>query len=212
MTPLHLLTTAAAMTAIFAGTASAQSATMHLRPESKITIAGGSNVHDWSCYSDAFQAVIEVNPAFGITGFGDIAKPIGKVSVTVPVKSIQCGKGKMDENLQKALRANDFPAITYVLTTYTSTGENTGDKFTATTTGELTVAGKTKTIEVPITATRQADGGGGALGEGSVRFLMSDFGVKPPVALLGTLRTKDAVEVRFTIALDKAVIVALEQR
>jgi hypothetical protein len=48
-------------------------------------------------------------------------------------------------------------------------------------------------------------------GTGALKFLMTDFGIKPPVALLGTLRTKNEVEVKFEVLLDKNVIVALTQ-
>jgi hypothetical protein len=41
---------------------------------------------------------------------------------------------------------------------------------------------------------------------------MTDFGIKPPVALLGTLRTKNEIEITFKVLLDKAVVIALTQR
>lgn len=204
-----LLTIAAAAGMLAMSEAAAQTATMHLRPESQVILSGSSNIHDWSCRSDAFHAAIEVNPAFGITAFGELEQPVTRVSVNVPVLSIKCGKSKMDENLRKALNEPEFPAITYVLKTFTRTG-GTDTELTGTATGDLIVAGRTTTIDIPITATRLPDGG--ARGEGVVAFRMTDFGVKPPVALLGTLRTKDEVKVTFTVTLEKAVVVALESR
>jgi hypothetical protein len=40
---------------------------------------------------------------------------------------------------------------------------------------------------------------------------MTDFGIKPPVALLGTLRTRDAITISFNVLLDRSVVVALSQ-
>ncbi|MGH7678038.1 MAG: YceI family protein [Gemmatimonadaceae bacterium] len=188
----------------------AQGTAMTVNPASKVTLSGGSNVHDWSCKSSAFQATIEVDSAYETRPMTELAKPIRKVSVTIPVKSLKCGKGKMDENMYKALREPEFPEIRYVLESYeVDTALTTRDAFTARTVGTLTVAGAAKQVEIPITAQRQA--GGTMKGEGALKFLMTDFGIKPPVALLGTLRTKNEAEVNFEVLLDRAVIVALTQ-
>lgn len=53
--------------------------------------------------------------------------------------------------------------------------------------------------------------GGSMIGEGSLKILMTDFGIKPPVALLGTLRTKNEIQVSFKVLLDRSTVVALSQ-
>ena len=45
----------------------------------------------------------------------------------------------------------------------------------------------------------------------TVALKMTDFGIKPPVALLGTLRTRDAISISFDVLLDRSVVVALSQ-
>ena len=214
MTRTQLFVLTAAFLASIGTNAVAQdtpSTKMSLRPESKITLAGGSNLHDWACKSTEFNATIEVSPAFQAEPLTQVEKPMSKVAVTIPVKSLDCGKGKMNDNMYKALKANEFPNITYVLGSYTIDSETTtADAFVARTTGELEVAGKKVTVEIPVTGTRLD--GGAARGEGSVKLLMTDFGIKPPTALLGTLRTKNAIEVSFKVLLDKAAVVALSQR
>src|SRR5207245_126001 len=100
------------------------------------------------------------------------------------------GHGKMNDNMYKALKAEEFPEIRYVLSTYeVATALSTASSFRANTTGDLTVAGKTVKVEIPIIGTRLE--AGSASGEGNVKLLMTDFGIKPPTALLGTLRTKN---------------------
>jgi len=184
---------------------------MTVRPESKITLAGRSNVHDWACNSSTFSATIELAPSYATNPLSSVAKPITKVVVTIPVRSLKCGHGKMDGNMYKALRADEFPEIKYVMGTYEAKSDETSaDKFAAITTGELTVAGTTAKVEIPITAVRKD--GGSMVAEGTARLLITDFGIKPPVAMLGTLRTKNEIEVKFTILLDKATVVALLQK
>jgi polyisoprenoid-binding protein YceI len=195
-----------------AGAVGAQGVTlMTLRPESKVTLDGSSNVHDWSCSTAAFQADVEVDSTYLILPATDVQKPITKVSVTIPVTTLKCGHGKMDSNMYKALRATDFPNITYALGTYEVDREaTTADKLFVKTTGQLTVSGKTIDVQIPITAIRSANGE--VTGEGTVRLRMTDFGIKPPVALLGTLRTKNEIGISFKILLDKSTVIALMQQ
>jgi hypothetical protein len=40
---------------------------------------------------------------------------------------------------------------------------------------------------------------------------MTDFGIKPPVALLGTLRTRNQISIAFNVLLDRNILVALSQ-
>jgi len=209
ITRTQLLALAAAMA--FVGAPAAAQTKMSVRPESKVTLSGSSNVHDWSCSSGTLNATIELNDDYATKPLNEIAKPIASVAVVIPVKTLKCGKGKMDDNMYKALKAEEFPEIRYVLDSYeVNAAETSADKFAAVTKGDLTVAGKTVKAEIPITAIRKE--GGTMIGEGTAKLLMTDFGIKPPVALLGTLRTKNEIEVKFTVLLDKSTVVALTQK
>ncbi|HEU4996151.1 MAG TPA: YceI family protein [Gemmatimonadaceae bacterium] len=209
MTRYQLLVLTAMVTAAMTANASAQSTRMTVRPDSKVTLAGSSNVHDWACNSGTLNATIELDSAYE-SPFTSVARPITRVVVTIPAKSLKCGHGKMDDNMYKALRAQEFTDIHYTLESYEVDKERTtAETFVAKTVGDLTVAGTTRKVEIPITAERLV--GGAMKGEGVAKLLMTDFGIKPPVALLGTLRTKNEIEVRFQVLLDKAAVVALSQ-
>ena len=200
MTTQTLLELTAALTLALASAATAQTK-MTLRSDSKVVVAGSSNVHGWSCTATGFSAAIELDSA-------SATRPIGVVVVTIPTKSLRCGKDKMDENTWKALRADEFKEIRYELTDYTlDAAKSTAASFAAVTRGKLTVAGTTKEVEMPITATRLA--GGQMKGEGTLAMLMTDVGIKPPTALLGTLRTKNEITITFEVLLDRSTVVAL---
>jgi len=197
------------MTVALVSNAAAQTK-MTLRPESNVVVEGGSNVHEWSCKATGFTATVEMDSAY-TTSFTATARPIGKVVVTIPTKSLRCGKDKMDENTWKALRADEFKEIRYELTDYRlDAAKSTPESFAAVTKGKLTVAGTTKEVEMPLTATRLA--GGQMKGAGSLPLLMTDVGIKPPTALLGTLRTKNAITISFEVLLDRSTVVALLQK
>jgi len=211
MTRTQLLALTASLAAVLSAPGMAQGAKMIVRPESKVALAGSSNVHDWECTSGTLNAQISLDASYETVPLTEVAKPISRVSVDIPVKTLKCGHGKMDDNMYKALKADQNPDIKYVLESYEiDKTKTTADSFAALTTGELTVAGQTRKVEIPVTAVR---GSGGAMkGEGTLNLRMTDFGIKPPVALLGTLRTKDEIKVSFTVLLDKSALVALQQR
>jgi polyisoprenoid-binding protein YceI len=184
---------------------------MTLRPESRVTLDGSSNVHEWSCATNAFEAQVVVDSSYLSRPVTQVQRPITSVEVTIPVRSLRCGHDKMDQNMYKALKADQFPSITYALVSYEIDRTTaTADQFTAITTGDITVSGKTIRVQIPITTTRSLTGS--ATGEGRVALKMTDFGINPPTALLGTLRTKNDIEIAFKVQLDKGVVVALLQQ
>ena len=211
MTRKYLFALTTALTVLMAAQAAAQGAKMTVRPESKLTLAGGSNVHDWVCSSSALNATIALDSSYDTKPLSSIAKPITQVVVAIPVKSLKCGHGKMDDNMYKALKAEQYPEIKYVLDTYEiDKARTSAEAFVALTRGQLTVAGQTKTVEIPVSAVRKD--GGSMTGEGSVAMKITDFGIKPPTAMLGALKTKDDITISFKVVLDKSTVVALSQR
>jgi polyisoprenoid-binding protein YceI len=211
MTPSNVFSIAAALTVALSIDAAAQTtAVLSTAPASKVTVSGGSNVHEWSCSGSRFDAAVEMDASSLTNPLGEIGKPIMKVVVSIPTKSVKCGKDKMDENMYKALKADQFPTIKYELTSYTlDASKTTATSFVALTEGELTVAGTTAKVAIPVTATRK--NGGQFMGEGTLQMLMTDVGIKPPTALLGTMRTKNEITISFQVLLDKNVAVALTQ-
>jgi hypothetical protein len=68
------------------------------------------------------------------------------------------------------------------------------------------IAGTEKTVNMEVTASRLADGSIRA--EGALPLLMTDFGVKPPTAMLGTLRTSNKVTVKFSLLVGPETLTA----
>ena len=176
------------MIAAAATTASGQSIKMALDPTGSIRVDGTSNIHAWHATSTQIIATIQV------------ASPIAEskvesVTLTLPVTSLKSGKGGLDKNLYKALNAEKNPTITFVMKTYQATPK--GDAYEAVITGLLTVNGVEKELKAEATMTQ--DGKGGLKAVGSAAMKMTDFGVKPVTALMGTIRTGDAITVRFDL-------------
>jgi polyisoprenoid-binding protein YceI len=195
-------TIAAALLATLAGTATTQTAPQSVRltvlTGSKVTVDGGSNLHSWSCTADSVDARIDADAAIARLGAA-APKAVDKAQIRIPVTGLKCGDGTMDKNLYKALKASANPSIAYQLTAVETVPGADADHFTLKATGTLTIAGAEKPITMAIATTRQPNGTLKATG--AVPLLMTDFGIKPPTAILGTLRTKDQVTVRFELVM-----------
>ena len=196
--------TSLALTALFtiAGSASAQSIRLAVAPDSKLWIEGGSNLHGWSCKASSIDAMIDVDEAFLKSTSPTLLK---KVQVKVPVRNLKCGHGGMDNNLYKALKADDTPDISYILGSF-DVVPGAEDAFTVKSVGTLKIAGTEKTVNMDVTATKLADGSIRA--DGELPLLMTDFGVKPPTAMFGTLRTDNKITVKFSLLVGPQTLTA----
>jgi polyisoprenoid-binding protein YceI len=203
----------AALTGLFATTTTPaqETARVTVARDSKLWIEGTSNLHGWSCKAEQLEAEIDFDRAAAARL--DIAPPkaLKRVEVKVPVKSIKCGHDAMDNNLYKALNADAAPNVSYILATFEPTAADARDTFTLKTAGTLTVAGRENTITMDVVATRLPDGTVRATG--MVPIKMTDFGIKPPTAIFGRLKTGDEVRINFELTVGaKAIAAALDQR
>lgn len=195
----------AAMLIAIASSAGAQTlAKVPVAPESRLWIDGTSNIHGWSCKATTMDATIEVDA--GATQAA-VATPstLKEVEVKVPVKSLKCGHDAMDNNLYKALKADEDPSIAYIMATFEATPD-AKEGFTLHTTGTLKIAGAEKPLSMDVVAARSPDGSLRATG--SVTVKMTDFGIQPPTAIFGRLKTGDEVKVSFDLSVGSKAIAA----
>jgi polyisoprenoid-binding protein YceI len=199
---------AALTTAIAAGLGAQETARVSVAPESRLWIDGTSNLHGWSCKAERLEAEVEFDKAAAADLAAAPPKSLKHVDIRVPVKSIKCGHGGMDDNLYKALKADETADVTYIMATFEASPGDTKDTFTLKTVGKLTIAGKENSISMEVTASRLADGTVKATGVVPVK--MTDFGINPPTAIFGRLKTGDDVKVNFELLVSpKAIATAL---
>ena len=197
-----------AMLALVGTTAGAQStARIAVSPESKLWIEGTSTIHDWTCKATSIDAAIEVDPAAAQLAAAP-PKMLKKVSVKVPVKSLKCGHGGMDDNMYKALKADSDPQISYILASFEPADEQ-ATEFTLKTVGTLTIAGKENKLAMDVAAVRLSDGTVKATG--TVPIKMTDFGIKPPTAIFGRIKAGDDVKVKFELSVGPKAMAALTE-
>jgi len=154
---------------------------------SVIKINGTSSVHEWESTTDQINA--ELVLASG-------GKQIQSLVVRVPVKSIKSGKGLMDSKTYDAFESDKNPLITFQMTEVSSF-KLTGKEVEATLEGNITMAGQTKKIAIKSTGKILADGS--FQFKGAVPLKLSEFKMKSPTAMMGMLKTGDAVTINFDV-------------
>jgi hypothetical protein len=195
----NTLLTVSALMAV-AVTAQAQSASairLRLDPTSEVTIEGTSSMHAFHCKTNKIMAYVDVDPGY-TKDLTKIARPIASVKVNIVVRTLTCGNGQMDKNMYSTLDADKNPIIKYTMSGYDILdGSAKPSAFVAKTTGTLVISGQEKVINMKINAERLSDGKATAQGEQDV--LMTDFGIKPPSFMFGTLKVGNEIKVKFSL-------------
>lgn len=154
---------------------------------SLVRIEGTSTLHAWKMEGGTIDGQITAPP---IDEWQN-GNPAANVTVAIPVKSIKSEHTRMDKLMAEALKAGTNPEIRYAMTS-ASLKQADASTFVVNTQGRLTIAGVTRDVEMQILGTR--DGAQYVL-TGRVPIKMTDYGIKPPTAMMGTIRTGDAVAV-----------------
>ena len=95
----------------------------------------------------------------------------------------------MREHLLEAMRANEFPRITFTLDSYEASGQG------AVANGSLTILDATRDVSFPISLTPS---GGGVAIAGELPLDVTDYGVEPPVVMLGLMRVRPEIRIQFS--------------
>jgi hypothetical protein len=148
------------------------------------TVSGTSTVRGWTC-SVTGSARVTVGSSTPVRGLAD---GVQAATLTVPVAEFDCPDEEMIEHLLEALRVDEFPEITFRLEGYEANGQG------AVTTGTLTILDATEEVSFPLSLTPS---GSGVQLEGELALDMSAYGVEPPVVMLGLLRVRPQIRIRF---------------
>lgn len=166
-------------------------AELHVIPSmSSVEIEGTSNVNSFTCVANAVDGV----GRFGTDGTS--GRTYGELEI--PVRSFDCKNDRMSRDLFEALKGEQHPAISFQLEVVRVVGEELESGATLLEAeGTLRVAGQGRSIRTRVMGDRLANGYLRATG--NLNFYMSDFDIDPPTALLGMVRVRDEVTVRFEL-------------
>lgn len=167
-------------------------ATLNLQPaSSKLWIDGTSNRSAWTVHATEMAGSVTVNKN---------SNEVRSVTLTVRSGKIVSQKSTiMDRLMHETLKVEAHPTITYQLTRATVAPGASATTYTLQTTGRLTLAGTTKEVAMTVQGTKLANGQLRFTGE--YPLLMTDYGLQPPSAMFGALRTGDRVVVHFDVVM-----------
>jgi len=178
---------------------------LSVRPDSRLWLEGSSNVRDWRCDATSLDASIDLDDA-AYEGAASIDRLRG-VQVRVPAYALTCGRSQMDNIMYKALRADGEPDCRQIVGKFDVVMREPGaSEHSLVMQGTLRVAGRERIVRVPVEVQQQRDGSLRA--QGALPILMTDYGISPPKALFGVLRTENRIVVKFDLLVDPASTVA----
>jgi len=152
----------------------------------KVQVIGTSNLHDWELVSEKVKGNAEFYIEDGtITG-------IKKVVVTLATTSLESEKGGLTKNAHKTMGAEANPIISFIAFEMGDNGEARGI---------LNVAGYDKDIDFAF-AHEFKDGKLYVTCEADVTF--SDFDMKAPSILAGTIKTAEEVQLKMFFVLEES--------
>jgi polyisoprenoid-binding protein YceI len=166
----------------------------------------------WAVSGDSFAGyrVDEVLNGTDVTVVGRTEEVSGTLTVggltltdaeiTVDVGSIATDEGARDSYFREsALRISEYPTATFALTGSITAAEPpvAGEVQTLSATGDLTIAGVTRTVDVELEAVFDGEGGQVA---GSIPITFADFGVEAPNLGFVSVEPDGFVEFSLTIA------------
>lgn len=168
-----------------------------LQPQSKLWIEGTSTVRDFSCSATSFETRVQSSVPGAVAAVLAGTKAVESAELTVPAASLDCRNGTMNEHMMKAIKGKDNPTIVFRINSYEVARAATGVNGTAV--GELTLGGVKKTITVTAHAVPEA---AGALRlTGAYQLKMTEFGLKPPSLMMGTMKVNENIKVGFDLLL-----------
>ncbi len=158
--------------------------------KSSLTILGTSTLHDWTMNVSEFNCTI--NALMDET----ILKQIVNSNFACQVQKIVSESSMMDSKAHTALQMDKFPEIGFKSESVELISDSPG-VYSGKIKGNLTIAGITKPILFSFSCkmidkmTLDANG--------IINLKMSDYNIKPPTAMLGTLKAGDDISLKFEL-------------
>lgn len=188
----------AAIAAVSAITVTAADTTSVKVASAKVTITGTTNVHGYTAATSTVKLTSVKLGAFDGDLFALVQKPslVESFEIAIPAASLKSPKDGIDKNMHKALKVDKFADITYRVKSMEKTAAGVRAI------GSLTIAGVTKDVTLDLTAQRT---GSNLSVAGEIPLLMTDYGVTPPKAMMGMMRTDPKITIRIELVLAASV-------
>jgi YceI-like protein len=173
--------------------------------DASLELEGDSSLHRYHAKASGMRLAVGLDDA-RVAAAAPLDLPwlvrghfIKTLQLAVPVDGLSSGDRGLDDNLRKTLRSKEHREISFTMDSYDAlAATQPRSALTVVLRGRLSVAGVERRIEVGATGLWAGDGWRFS---GSKSLLMTDYGVKPPTALLGTIKAANLVTIKFAVTL-----------
>ena len=174
--------------------------TFTVSESSKMTIYGSANVTDWDAEVKTIRGEVVIRNE-DESDWSDVqASWFEKVEIVIPVADIDSDSRRMNNNMYGYLKKDDYPEITYRLIEIQDLAVVDNPGIVLTVRGVISAAGAEKEIVHDVRITRNDSGT--LIVSGSQDLAMTDFGIDPPTAMLGSVRSRDEMTIEFELHLN----------
>jgi len=161
----------------------------HKAEDSVITVAGTSTFKSWAMTATQMSS----DAKFEFDKAGN-PKHLNSLTFKLHAKSLLSGSSGLDKNAYSALKTDKHPDISY--RSVSSTISRIADgSYKISVRGSLTIAGVTKVKNIEAICVSMSNGSQSCSGE--TKLLMTDFGVKPPVFMMGAMKTGNEITINY---------------
>jgi hypothetical protein len=178
---------------------------------SEVRVDGDSSLHKWTVKGGQIDGAIDFNVEVPQTASAQqivdavVADPKVTAKASLPVKTLKSTKNDrgMDNKMYGALNSKNHPTLQYELTEVMGVRRESPTRFAIDTKGTLTVAGSPQVLTTPMNVELVSDRAMVITAKFGTQ--MTDFGVKPPEALGGMVKShnKVVVTVRWSVSLPR---------
>ncbi len=176
---------------VIASAGQAQTAYKSSSKSATMTLYGTSTLHDWTMTATVFTC----DAQFTLTSDNKLSA-LNALTVTLPVHNLKSEHDGMSDNAYDALKADKYKNITFQLKSATITPSG-GNKYQIAATGNLSIAGATKSVTLNTSAVVNADGSISCAG--TVPLKLSEFNIDRPSFMLGTMKVGDALTLNYAL-------------
>jgi len=160
-------------------------------PESQVGFEGSSTVHDFA------GSTHDVSGSLRFVFADPTSAP--EAQIVVDARTLDTENEDRDAEMhEEHLQSAQYPTMTFTLKSVRDARtEAGGDELSATAAGTFEIHGRQRDVELPVKIAKRP--GRRILVEGECPLKMSDFGIEPPTALGGVIKTSDDVLVKVRL-------------
>lgn len=194
---IFLLTIAAALIFADLTLSHAQNNDISLKLDNhSMLIDGTANIRDWDSEVKKIDAEV-VLKEFDLSDLSSLtAEHFKTLKLNMPVSDIESDSRRLTRNLQDYLKGDDHPYIKFNLKSIENVEAEDNNSAVVTAIGVINAAG----VDHEVTMTVNASVNSGTVTfSGTQDLLMTDFGIDPPTAVMGTVRARDEIQIIYSL-------------